>query len=344
MHPVRRRHGRRAARRPACGVCAEGTYSNADRTACVPCLPGTYAPGRGNGFCLPCEAGTFQPSSNSPSCQPCGDVPPSYSLPGATRCEVCHNGAYCTQGIFYGSKAGWWAYRPLDLNSSTDGGAKTIVSGVELYSECKPINGFNSSRCEGGSQSTCKDGHWGALCSLCEPYHYKGRTECLPCDTAGLNATGDRKFLGFVTISIKAYNAETHRVAYELHFFMAICASIVVVIASCCMWSATRDPEEVAIKKKSKAAVKAALIAGPAAAMKRMSPTKRRQKAKIEDPAPAEAPPSPPSSPDPRAPPPPLDCVRDYLLGWPGSKGRWWSAKRRRHSGMAMSKRLFPRG
>ena len=96
----------------ACGVCAEGTYSNADRTACVPCLPGTYAPGRGNGFCLPCEAGTFQPSSNSPSCQPCGDVPPSYSLPGATRCEVCHNGAYCTQGIFYGSKAGWWAYRP----------------------------------------------------------------------------------------------------------------------------------------------------------------------------------------------------------------------------------------
>ena len=204
----------------------------------------------------------------------------------------------------------------LDLNSSTDGGAKTIVSGVELYSECKPINGFNSSRCEGGSQSTCKDGHWGALCSLCEPYHYKGRTECLPCDTAGLNATGDRKFLGFVTVSIKAYNAETHRVAYELHFFMAICASIVVVIASCCMWSATRDPEEVAIKKKSKAAVKAALIAGPAAAMKRMSPTKRRQKAKIEDPAPAEAPPSPPSSPDPRAPPPPLDGASPRLPAW----------------------------
>ena len=285
-----------------CAVCAEGTYSNAAGTQCVPCPPGSYAPGRGNGFCIPCEPGTFQASSNSPSCLPCGDVPPSYSLAGATRCEVCHSGAYCTQGIYYGAKSGWWAYRPLDLNSSTDGGTKTVVSNVELYTECKPINGFNASRCEGGSASVCKAGHWGALCSLCEPYHYKGRTECIACDREAFNGTNGegRKFFGIVTISIQAYHAETHRVAFELHMFMAACASIGIIFVTVCTWTATRDPEEALAKKKGKAAVKAALAA-KASAMKRhltRRPAKKGPRGgAAAATAAADAPPSPPPSP-----------------------------------------------
>ena len=117
--------------------------------------------------------------------------PPSYSQVGRPReCEECHEGALChamegfgkIPGKFYGAKPEWWSYRPLDEDSSTDGGLNTTVSGVELYQPCKPINGFSSARCLGGydgsmglTQSTaCANGHYGPLCSLCMPFHVKG--------------------------------------------------------------------------------------------------------------------------------------------------------------------------
>lgn len=108
------------------------------------------------------------------------------------RCETCHAGAACSWGIFRGAKEGWWTYRELDLLNSTDGGLGTIVRGVELYQECKPIHGFNSSRCLGGPSSECIPGHWGPLCSLCERFHYKGFDRCLPCEGNGTGSVRDQ--------------------------------------------------------------------------------------------------------------------------------------------------------
>ena len=110
---------------------------------------------------------------------------------------------------------GWWSYRHLNLTSSTEGGVNTQVDGVELYQECKPINGFNSSRCLGGEHSLCVEGHWGPLCSLCREYYYKGPDKCMPCD--GIDTDGqrdgstarDRMFLGVVPIGLRAQSGDT---------------------------------------------------------------------------------------------------------------------------------------
>ena len=140
-------------------------------------------------FCIQCEPGNFQPLAGQDQCSYCTDVPPSYSLAGMTQCEECHEGARCARGVFSGAMPGWWAYRPLDTTSATEGGVETAVDGVELFQECKPINGFNASRCLGGRLSTCAEGHWGPLCSLCQPYHYKGADKCMPCDEGLFNSS-----------------------------------------------------------------------------------------------------------------------------------------------------------
>ena len=203
-------HAAAAPGQVACLECDAGTYSNVNGTLCVLCSEGYHAPSRGSSSCTPCVSGMYQPNKGASDCRSCSsDKPESYSLEASTSCELCHPGADCdANGRYHGARPRWWAYRPLNLSNATDGGVDTLVGKLELYRECKPINGFNSSRCLGGPDSECAAGHWGPLCSLCQALHFKGPDGCYACDqsieatVALLNGTQEGAGLGLYNWSL----------------------------------------------------------------------------------------------------------------------------------------------
>jgi hypothetical protein len=105
-------------------------------------------------------------------CQECKSR--EYSLPGATKCYPCADGANCTDQTFNGVEQSYWASKAFDLNSSQ---GSREVSGVAasftiptvllplfcsyvhvqeaaqsgLFVSCKLALGLDGQQCKGGS-------------------------------------------------------------------------------------------------------------------------------------------------------------------------------------------------
>ena len=115
-------------------------------------------------------------------------------------------------------------------------------------------------RCLGGADSACREGHWGPLCSLCAEYYYKGADHCLACEGDGVNGTGGaidpngtRAFLGgLITFELQAYDAETHEVAYVLHSVVSLLAALAISAVALLQWCFTRDPLDPKVMKKKR--------------------------------------------------------------------------------------------
>lgn len=131
----------------------------------------------------------------------------------------------------------------------------------DRFHECKPINGLKPDRCLGGFDSACELGYTGPLCSLCWPKWYKSRQNCQPCDSGedvdmfsqppsapGVNATEGEEGEsgefggGLLGWKIEAYDADTHRVHYDIHVPIGFFAMSIIVAIVCCLWSIQKDP------------------------------------------------------------------------------------------------------
>lgn len=151
-----------------CRDCPAGTYRNAlPATSCVPCPAGFYNPSKGKGACTKwCDGGTFSP-------------------PGSKTCYSCGNrslsdGGDCADGVFGGSKEGFWAAEVKGGKAVDEGDGDEVETLV--FHECP-----EAWACAGGLRSACAGGRTGALCSRCPHVSYMALDgRCAACAVRGM--------------------------------------------------------------------------------------------------------------------------------------------------------------
>lgn len=167
------------SKRKACGA---GMYVDSINDNCVACKAGRFHPDGSGTKCLLCGIGYYSAmyAANCTSCpvtstttiegaqrvDQCKCAFGSYMSP-AKRCEQCPIGAVCSGGPLLTPKAGFWT---------------PSITSVNIW-KCK-ADGL----CLGGYNSTCKFGHVGPLCELCETGFGMSYGGCIKCTDRTGNA------------------------------------------------------------------------------------------------------------------------------------------------------------
>ena len=237
----------------SCMACAAGSHGVDSRIECEQCATGRFAPGAGSSSCTDCIPGEYQPNRGQTACAKC--LERTYSIGGTEECTPCHEGANCSFGEFHGSNQEWWS--GVLLMPTMEAGRDEPD---DRFHECKPINGLKPDRCLGGFNSECVRGYTGPLCSLCWAEWFKARASCEPCNeddvlpsnSSGEAGSGDTEAQTVLGMDVEAYDADTHRVHYDIHVPIGFIAASIIVGIVLLLWVAQRDPLAAKPKKEKK--------------------------------------------------------------------------------------------
>ena len=141
-----------------------------------PCRPGSAAAGVGNGRCARCLAGTFQAAE------------------GATACQPCTPGYYCTEGASAALPCPGGTTKPADVAGPLTSAEQCITCPKGTY--C-PVGSETAANCSAGTynnqlrQESCikctpgtfQDAESATACQQCTPGYYctEGASAALPC-------------------------------------------------------------------------------------------------------------------------------------------------------------------
>jgi len=172
-----------------CSECEVGYFKNETSSSdCKPCEPGYYREAPPGSYCVPCPAGYFNPEYGVEVCsQWC--VARTFSLSGSSSCYPCgagdSSGGDCTDGVFNGAAAGFWAWPITEAFRAVDDGdpeMSEMLAALPFY-EC-----IDKWACVGGLESECSGGRSGPLCEVCPGRSYEALGgECVACGDLALD-------------------------------------------------------------------------------------------------------------------------------------------------------------
>ena len=158
-----------------------------------------------------------------------GTCPAGRRVPvGGSQCIDCEGGGFCAGGVFTPCQLGTWSTQPTATNistcqqcpsegvSCTDGSAIDVLPGWYLAGagDNAAFRCATAKACIGGrnaiGNATCQVGYSDLLCGRCVDDFYRGRRQCLPCDSATGDDDGDSTFhtaLLIFVISVLSFGA-----------------------------------------------------------------------------------------------------------------------------------------
>eukprot|EP01065_Artemidia_motanka_P010998 TRINITY_DN15925_c0_g1_i1.p1 TRINITY_DN15925_c0_g1~~TRINITY_DN15925_c0_g1_i1.p1 ORF type:complete len:3757 (+),score=693.87 TRINITY_DN15925_c0_g1_i1:1068-11273(+) len=137
-----------------------------------------------------------------------------HGVPHTDQCKLCPTGGICNGSWWVGVDEGFWrepVFESAYLLRTNGFWNQTNERDLALRLHTSFYECIMPGACPGGNRTTCKAGHAGTLCNVCQSGYGRSSLECAPCMDASANAALVVVILAFLFLLVAGLEATASR-------------------------------------------------------------------------------------------------------------------------------------